>query len=190
MNGHGDAAASGVRVCVRAMTVDDLELVGSWLHEAHVAPFWSHDIDAELDDMRGELESGGATTYRLGVHDGRPVGLVFWYRIHAYPEYAQEFEQAGVDVPAGAYSFDYLIGEPDALGRGVASAMLRAACDELWATEPDATCLIVPVHADNEQSWRLLERIGFRRLPGVIEMTPDNDDLDGRHVVSQLERPG
>lgn len=171
------------------MTVSDLDLVCTWLRAPHVAPFWSHDVDAELADMRSELEEGGATTYRIAIDGGRPYGLVFRYRIHAYPEYADELAAGGVDVPTEAWSMDYLIGETDAVGRGFGAAMLRAACDELWGSEPEAACLVVPVHADNERSWRLLERVGFVRLPGVVELTPDNDSIDGRHVVSRLDRP-
>lgn len=174
---------------LRPATLADLDTIRRWITDPRVAEWWSDDPEEQLADLRGELTEGGATTYRIARWRETDVGLVFWYAIAAYAEYETELVDAGVAVPVGAWSMDYLIGETAAAGRGVGQAMLRAAYAELFANEPTAQCLVIPVHADNERSWRLLERVGFTRDPDLVELEPDNPAHDQRHVISRLARP-
>ena len=51
---------------------------------------------------------------------------------------------------------DYLIGEPDAVGRGLGSEMIRRFAASLWERYPRAPSAIVAVLADNPASWRAL----------------------------------
>ncbi len=174
---------------LRSFGTADLLRLRGWLEEPHVRTWWGDESPAFLADVEQELGAGGPSVYRMAELNGRPVGFLFRYSIHAYVEYVDELTEAGIEVPPGAWSMDYLVGEPTVLRRGVAAAMLRVAAGELWASEPTATCIIVPVHSDNEASWRALARAGFARLPGVFAMEPDVTTHDRRHVVSQLLRP-
>lgn len=176
------------RLTIRALRQADLSVVADWLVQPHVAPWWSDDPDGQVADMRAELESQGPTVYCVAELDGEPVGLIFWYRIHDYPDYAEELSAAHLVVSTEAWSMDYLVGEPSATGRGVATAMVRLACQRLWEDEPDAECVIVPVHADNKRSWHALHRAGFTVLPIIFHMEPDTAGHDRRHVVCRLDR--
>lgn len=173
---------------IRPMTLDDLPLVGRWLHDPRVAEWWSDEPDAELADIERELGSGGTTIYRIVELGDRPIGMVFRYRIDDYVEYVHELAAARVDIPEHAWSMDYLLGEGDTVGRGIGTSMIRAACDELWSSESTATSVMVAVHADNSRSWRALQRAGFERTPGIFEMEPDTAAHDGRHVIYSLRR--
>ncbi len=176
-------------VTLRPFTQDDLGLLRTWLTAPHVRAWWGDSPDAQLADTEQELRAGGPSVYRIAELAGRPVGFLFRYAIDAYPEYVDELTAAGLDVPAAAWSVDYLLGEADMLGQRVGTAMLIVACRDLWAAEPDARCVIVPVYADNVRSWRVLQSAGFSRLPGRYEMEPDVPGHDRRHVVSRLDRP-
>lgn len=46
--------------------------------------------------------------------------------------------------------------------------------------------VVVAVHADNESSWRMLERCGFHPI-GEASLEPDNPEDDRRHVVYRLD---
>ena len=173
---------------LRAMELDDLPKVEGWMRRPEVAKWWSDDPVEQVDDIKSELTDGGATSYRIAELEGVPVGLIFGYPINEYPAYLEELTDAGVVVPAGAWSVDYLIGEADATGRGVGTAMVQAMCQEVWAVDPDADQVLVPVHAENEASWRTLERAGFIRLPGVFEMEPDVAEHDRQHLVYVANR--
>lgn len=66
--------------------------------------------------------------------------------------------------------------------------MIAAFMRLLWRDHPAAPAVIVPVHTDNIASWRMLERVGFRRIATGM-FTPDNPADDGRHVVYRMDRP-
>ena len=69
-----------------------------------------------------------------------------------------------VGAPPDEVSIDYLIGEPDAAGRGLGSEMIRRFAAGLWERYPRAPSAIVAVLADNPASWRALEKAGFARI--------------------------
>ncbi|MDO5696911.1 MAG: GNAT family N-acetyltransferase [Dermatophilus congolensis] len=180
---------SELELQLRPLTVDDLALAAEWLARPHVIAGWGDEGEAWCADTRSELEAGGPSVYRIAELGGAPVGLIFYYRVHDYAEYVDEFRDAGLDVPVDAWSMDYLIGEHRATARGVGSGMIRLACEELWRTHPDAATVIVPVHATNEHSWKALLRAGFERLPGTYDFEPDIPSHDRQHVICRLDRP-
>jgi aminoglycoside 6'-N-acetyltransferase len=182
-------------VRLRRMTRADLPALARWLAEPVVARWWSeHPPKSCSQDFGAELDPGdgvdpGATDYLVVEADGRDVGMLQRYPIAAYDEYVDELSAAGIEVPAGAWSIDYLIGEPSARGRGLGAAMMAAAVEGIWADAPAATCVIVPVNVENGTSWGALLRAGFARLPDA-EMEPDNPGDPRTHVVCRLDRPG
>lgn len=121
--------------------------------------------------------------------DGRPFGHAQRSRFVDYPEDLAAL-RAVVDVPDDAMSIDYLIGEPDLLGRGLGARMIRALVADTWTAQPGASCVIVAVAAGNTASWRALQSAGLSRVgEGFLE--PDNPVDDGRHVVYRTDRrPG
>jgi aminoglycoside 6'-N-acetyltransferase len=86
-------------------------------------------------------------------------------------------------------SIDYLIGDPDLVGRGLGPRMIRALLQETWAAHPGASSVIVPVAAANRASWRALEKAGLRRI-AEGELEPDNPIDDRAHVIYRIDRPG
>ena len=97
----------------------------------------------------------------------------------AYSEYLAELRTV-CEVPPGAISIDYLIGEPDLRGHGLGAAMIAAFVAH-------AVEVIVPVAAGNVASWRALERAGFARI-AEGELEPDNPRDRRDHYVYALSR--
>ncbi|MFE8972116.1 GNAT family N-acetyltransferase [Streptomyces cyaneofuscatus] len=119
--------------------------------------------------------------------DGTPVGLLQRCRLADYPEYLVEVATL-VEVPSGAMTMDYLIGEPQLIGRGIGPRMIRSALQAIWDEHPDAPCVLVPVSAANRASWRALEKAGMVRV-AEGELEPDNP-VDGRaHYLYRVDRP-
>ena len=181
---------SGVTaVVLRPMTRADLPLLARWLAEPLVARWWAHETTPEAveRDFAAALDGREPTELLLACLDGVPYGLVQRYRVEAYQEYVDELAPV-VEVPPGALSIDYLIGEPDRRGCGLGAAMVVAAVETGWVAHPAARHVLVPVAAGNAASWRALERAGFRRV-AEGELEPDNP-LDPRdHYVYRCERP-
>jgi aminoglycoside 6'-N-acetyltransferase len=170
---------------LRPLARADLPTLGAWLREPLVATWWCDPSDpAALEDAYGPGIDGADPTHVLvATTDGVDVGLVQWYRFADEPSYADDLAPL-LAVPAGAASLDYLLGVPAARGRGVADAMVRAAVAQV--RESGATCVVVPVHAANTASSRLLQRCGFS-LVGRLQLEPDNPAHTRDHVVWRLD---
>jgi aminoglycoside 6'-N-acetyltransferase len=174
---------------LRPLSRTDFPQVSRWLAEPLVARWWDDDSSpAAVESQYGPSVDGtDPTAVYLGVHDGRPFGLVQVYRFDDEPGSAAELS-AVCPVPPGALSIDYLVGEPTARGRGLGAAMIAAAVARGFADHADATVVLVPVVAANEPSWRALERAGGQRH-ATGELTPDNPVDSRQHVVHRFARP-
>ena len=127
----------------------------------------------------------------LALVDGTPVGLVQRCRWEDWPDEREALRTGSadrIDVPPGALTVDYLLGDPASTGRGLGPEVDAAACADAWAAYPDATAILVPVAAANRRSWRALEKAGFRFV-GEADLAPDNPVDDRRHLVYRLDRP-
>ncbi len=169
---------------------DDFPLLASWLTMPHVALWWNDDSSpAGLEASYGGCVDGSEPAEVFIAHcDGMAVGLVQRFRLGAYPQYLDELAQL-LAVPAVASSIDYLVGPPDALGKGIGSAMIGAFAELLWDDDPGTPAIIVPVHAENRASWRALERAGFVRA-AAGELEPDNPANSRAHFVYRLNAAG
>lgn len=174
----------------RRIGEQDFPLLRRWLEQPHVKRWWNHETTAEAvardfgPAARGEEPSEDL----LAFLEGRPVGLVQCSRLSDYPEYLAEVA-AIVPVPDEAMTIDYLIGDPRQTGRGMGTALIHSAIMRLWAEQPLAPCVLVPVVAANRRSWRALERAGLRRI-GVGDLEPDNPVDDHTHYLYRIDRPG
>ncbi|MGW4895437.1 GNAT family N-acetyltransferase [Kitasatospora sp. NPDC004240] len=173
----------------RRVTEEDFPLLRRWLEEPHVARWWHHETSAEAvrrdfgPAARGEEPSEDL----LALLDGRPVGLVQRCRLADYPEYLAEIA-AVVEVPDGAVTVDYLIGEASRTGRGLGTRMIRSIVEATWREHPGAPAVVVPVSAANRASWRALEKAGLRRV-AEGELEPDNPADSRDHYVYRADRP-
>jgi aminoglycoside 6'-N-acetyltransferase len=172
----------------RPLTRTDFALLGRWLAQPHVARRWNHEhspqaMEADFGAVIDRLDPADVFIVSL---EAQPIGLLQRYTFADNPGYVADL--AGlIDAPAAALSIDYLIGEPELLGRGIGSAMIRAAVDAIWRDHPAAPSIIVPVSTANVASWRALERAGFT-LAATGWLEPDNPIDDGDHRVYRIER--
>jgi len=174
----------------RRVTERDFPLLRRWLEQQYVARWWNHDssIEAVRHDFGPAARGEEPSEDFLAVLGQRPVGLVQRCCLADYPEYRDELTPV-VDVPPGAMTIDYLIGEPDEVGHGLGPRLIASMITRIWSDCPEATCVIVPVVAANRASWRALEKAGLQRVgQGPIE--PDNPIDDPLHYVYRIDRPG
>ncbi|OHV35330.1 MULTISPECIES: GNAT family N-acetyltransferase [Pseudofrankia] len=173
----------------RRLDESDFALLRGWLERPHVARWWNHETTAAAVQRdfgpaaRGEEPSEDF----LALLDERPIGLMQRCRIADYPEDHDQLAPI-VDVPAGAIGIDYLIGEPDQIGRGLGPDMITSMILRIWSDFPEATCVMVSVVAANRASWRALEKAGLRRV-GQGAIAPDNPIDDPLHYVYRIDRP-
>lgn len=173
-------------VSLRPFTREDYWLLTSWLREPLVARWWADDSSLlAIEEQYGPSIDGIEAAHMLVACEdtGAAYGLIQWYHYVDESDYVAELGDA-VELPGGATSIDYLIGSPDFRGKGLASAMVMAVLEPI--RDAGSRTVVVPVHAENEDSWRMLERCGFRFV-GVADLEPDNPTDDRRHVVYRLD---
>lgn len=179
--------ATVVRVGVlsfRPLTRDDFGQLAEWLARPHVRRWWNHEFTPEAveRDFGPAIDGDEPTAMLVVLLDERPIGLLQHYLIGDYPEYVDELRPV-VDLPDGAASIDYFIGEPDVVGVGVGRQMVRAGAERTLAG--GASCVIVPVNSANTASWTALLRAGFH-LAARADLQPDNP-IDGTsHEILRL----
>jgi aminoglycoside 6'-N-acetyltransferase len=176
-------------ISFRRVSRADFGLIASWLAEPHVHRWWAHEFTPEAveRDFGPSVDGDEPSEDHLALLDGTPFGLVQFYSLASYPDDVAELGKY-TEVPEGAVSIDYFIGNPSLVGHGVGTAMIRAFLDRIWQTEPAATCVIVPVNSANAASWGALLAAGFR-LVARGDLEPDNPIDDPRHEILRLDRP-
>lgn len=173
----------------RPLARSDFPLLRQWLLTPHVARWWADDSSDEgLEEHYGDgIDGTEPSEVFIAERERRAIGLAQRFRVDSYPAYRDEIATL-TEVPAGTSSIDYLIGPEDAIGRGWGTELIRAFTARLWRDDAGATSVIVPVHAENRASWRVLERSGFHRVAAGY-MTPDNPIDTADHFIYRLDRP-
>ena len=174
---------------LRRLRRADFPMLGAWLAQPHVARWWNHDVSPQgvETDFGPTVDGHDLADIFIASANGHAFGLVQRYTFADNPGYMVELAEL-VPVAGASLSIDYLVGEPDALRRGWGTAMIRAVVATTWRDYPLAPAVVVPVHATNAASWRVLERAGFRRV-AAGPLTPDNPIDDHAHFVYQFDRP-
>jgi aminoglycoside 6'-N-acetyltransferase len=147
---------------LRPMLLADLPQVRRWLQQPHVARWWLEDETAaeeELERWRqlltGELDEGTHLLMVIERERGVAVGWCQWYRWDDEPDEARE-----LGALPGECGFDYAIGDPAAIGRGLGTEMNAVLVDEIRNQHPGCGLIVEP-EAANLASRRVLERNGF-----------------------------
>jgi RimJ/RimL family protein N-acetyltransferase len=145
----------------RRLSDADIPLLVAWMAADHAQP-WFGDEPRSPDTARqlyaGELAGTSATRIWIVELDGRPIGYVQDYRVVAYDDFAVRVQDPD------SVAFDYLIGEPDLIGRGIGAQMIAAYCREILCRDyPEAPRFIACPDVRNLRSIRVLEKCGFRQ---------------------------
>jgi RimJ/RimL family protein N-acetyltransferase len=174
-----------VAVDFRPMTRDDLPAYVDWQHAPH-ARRWFHagrmDL-AEAERRYGPRIDGDVPT-RMWVAriDGRDIGMVQDYRVGDHDEYA-----AKTGDPEAA-AFDYLIGDPELVGRGIGTRMVgQFLREKLRPAYPDAPRFLASPDHRNRASLRLLEKLGFRQGLWIDEPATSEYDPPETEIVCTID---
>jgi aminoglycoside 6'-N-acetyltransferase len=149
-----------------------------------VRRWWNDDpkeVDYPEDTIRDWLEAirgDDPTDMFLIKMDGRPIGVIQSYRVDSYPDYVAELGE----LREPAFSIDLFIGEPELIGKGHGTALLREFVRQGLDRYGVDYCVIGPTRS-NVAAIRSYEKAGFRYLKDYREedtTTPDHVLLDIR----------
>lgn len=164
-------------VSFRSLTAADLPLLHQWLGRPHVAEWWGPPPSlAEVETAYGPLIGGESTTRaHVALGDGAPIG------------YIQSYVAMGVgdgwwleERDPGVRGLDQFLGDPEQLGRGLGTAMVRAFVRHLFA-DPAVTRIQTDPSPRNRRAIRCYEKAGFHAVGEV-------DTPDGRALLMVRDR--
>lgn len=175
------------RVRVRRMADSDAEFarMAGWLNQPHVREWWDPDgplatIDQARKDYGPYISETSPGTACVIEDGGRPVGYV---QIYPWSEEAEYIGLVGIAVEPEAWAFDVFIGEPDALGSGVATRALDLVCRHL-IDERGASAVVIVTELGNVRAHHVYEKLGFRTVQEIL----DTDTRGGERVRSYVMR--
>lgn len=170
------------------MRRDDLVLLTRWLQATHVREWW-RDEPADLLSMQAKygpcIDGDDQTELFVIEAAGRPAGMIQRYLFAAEPDWGAVL--AGIVDVESAAGIDYLIGEPDAIGRGTGTAAVTQLVAATFAERRPIRSIVVTVQQANPASWRVLEKAGFSRIWAGELDSPDPSD-EGPEYVYAISR--
>lgn len=157
----------------------DMERLHAWLDSDHVEPYW--DLAAPLPEFRRTLEEKLAddhSTLYVGRLDGVPMS--YWERYWA----AEDPLADHYDARPGDQGIHLLIGPPEYLGEGYASALLRGIVD-LAFRHGETERVVAEPDAGNDAALATFASAGFERRDTFYF---PHEDKEAALVVCERER--
>jgi aminoglycoside 6'-N-acetyltransferase len=146
----------------RLMTAADLPMIKRWLETPHVSEWW-HDAAEQFELVSGDLGHPDMAQFIVAA-DTRPFAYLQCYNLSL---------ECRVRPAAGRHARPRpVIGEPDMLGCGHGSAVIRAFAERLLANGTPR--IVIDPDPANTRAIRAYEKAGFER--DRIE-TPDGPAL-------------
>lgn len=162
----------------RTLTRADLPRLRQWLNTPHVYEWWGRHVgpgslggpgDAaatarEVAAKYGpDLDHGGTTHRFVMALNGRPIGLIQWYHLRDFADYARAI---GED-PATTVGLDLLVGDPADIGRGLGSMACHQFVTTILLGLPGVKQVVAGPAKTNSRSIRALAKAGFRWIRDV-----------------------
>src|SRR6185437_9040095 len=154
----------------------DLPLLATWLSRSHVERWWREPSDiTSVERNYLPMVDGSDPTEAFIVNlSGRPIGYVQRYLIDDDPEWRESIRSVLGD--SSGIGIDYLIGEPDLVGKGIGRRMISQFVRATWNRHPSADRITVALQRENVASWKALEAAGFRRAWEGLLVSADPSD--------------
>jgi len=150
------------RLTIRPMLAEDVEPMWQYRRIPSMYEWLGHDFSS-LERFTEKMSTPGSLTRTLVLElDGRIVGDLYLGISDAWAQSDVAEEAKGVQAEIG-WAVD-----PAYAGRGLATEaaaeLLRICFEDLGLRRVKALCF-----ADNEPSWRLMERLGMRREEYAVQ---------------------
>jgi aminoglycoside 6'-N-acetyltransferase len=138
----------------RPVTEADFGLIATWLATPHVARWWGN-ADEALAHIRAHMTGSTVQPFVI-LMDGRPVGYIQSYDIHAEDDHPYR------DQPPGTAGIDLSIGEAGLVGKGHGPRIIDAFVERLFAD--GVPRVVIDPDPTNAQAIRAYQKAGFREF--------------------------
>ena len=160
----------------RPLALEDMEQFQYWVHQPHVYEWWYEDalgLEELIELYRPDIEGTGTAHCFMVDRNDEPFGYVQWYRIADEPEWTP----TAVKIDANDVAVDLYVGDPEGVGRGLGTEMLRTFLrDVVFPAAPDAQYCWIDPDPPNRRAIRSYEKAGFEPVAlvdRIVEGKPD-----------------
>jgi RimJ/RimL family protein N-acetyltransferase len=166
-------------IAFRPLAAGDLPLLHDWLARPHVVEWWGAPPSlAEVEAHYTPTLAGAVPHWCYLAYDAaRPIGFIQAYAPIGFHHEGWWLEEHDPRVRG----IDQFLADPDALGRGLGTAMVRAFLARLFA-DPAVTRVQTDPAPGNGRAIRCYEKAGFRAAGQV-------DTPDGHALLMYADRP-
>jgi AacA4 family aminoglycoside N(6')-acetyltransferase len=176
-------------VTLRLMTEQDLPLLHEWLNRPHIVEWWG-GAGPSLEEVHAQYSLRALADAKVTAYIGMLGDTPF--------AYAQSYVALGAgdgwwedETDPGVRGIDQSIGDPELLGQGLGTRLVRALVDLIFS-DPHVTKVQTDPAPNNPRAIRCYEKAGFRKVK--IVATPDGPALymiqDRLQANSAVRIPG
>jgi len=148
------------QITFRAMQESDTALLFQWLKEPHVARWWwPYRGLYERFVERFNLAAYKQNAYNpfIGYVNEQPIAFIQYYNAaRSYHTWKQVYR----DPLAKAVGVDMCIGEPNCVGKGYGTTILKAFVKKIF-DETDTLTILIDPDATNQAAIRCYQKVGF-----------------------------
>lgn len=164
-----------MNISFKKVGLEQVAIILSWLTQPHVQEFWdttqAHKDDIVLFAQGRPSPSSycdGLYNYYIGYVDEQPHALVMF--IKEKEEYdIEEIKKQHLSKTGSTYSLDYMIGNPDFLGKGFGAKTLEAFLKYMRTElDPSADTFFIDPEATNTRAKHVYEKAGFVHVGDFI----------------------
>ncbi len=136
----------------RKFNLEDITIFTQWLHQDYIAKWYENPEDWIYEIVS---EDFSWISHFIVEYDNRPIGFCQYY------DYVKGEETWHGSIPReGTYSIDYLIGEPEFIGKGLGKEIIKT-LNHIIFSDSDAKRIIVQPEEENHASCNTLLAAGF-----------------------------
>lgn len=167
------------------------DLIFEWLDKPHVKEFWDNspehrdDILNFVNDHRETSRYNGIFTYWIGSIENEPYCLLMTSEITPAPDLPKEWGPY-LSKTGKTFSIDFMIGNEDYLGKGLASPTLEAFTQFIKEkVDPSVDRFIIDPAENNPRAKHVYEKAGFET---VAEFVRDSGFFKGLKHFLMVKR--
>ncbi len=151
-------------ISFKSLSTSDIKQIYDWTQQPHVKKWWQDPEDWEefKNKFEDKLISPDRACFVIYI-ENKSVGYIQTYQANKFPEWT--------DQPDGTYGMDLFIGNPNFIGKGFGTEIVKLFVEKIFENSK-ATRIIINPDVNNIAAIRAYEKAGFKKLH---EIKREND---------------
>jgi RimJ/RimL family protein N-acetyltransferase len=142
----------------KPLAESDLPFLFEWFAQPYIAQLWKEpDWRTFQEKYRKRISSNDIFPF-VAYIDDKPIAYIKYHHV-------KDDDRAlfpNVEIPAFSIGLDLFIGNPNYLGKGYGTHLVKEFIQFVQKIEPHCTTIIIDPAVDNHRAIRCYEKVGFK----------------------------